>query len=98
MFQVFWTFTVAPEHATAFERVYGPAGPWVALFRTSAGYLGSELFRSTTDPSEYLTIDRWVSRAAYAAAQRGYAEAYARLDAECAAFTVNERRLGTIGD
>lgn len=98
MFQVIWTFTVAPEYVAAFERAYGPSGPWAALFRRSAGYLGTELFRSTAETGQYLTVDRWASRAAYETAQRRHAKAYAQLDAECDALTVAEKSLGVIGE
>jgi quinol monooxygenase YgiN len=98
VFQVIWTFTVAPDYVAAFERAYGPSGPWAALFRWSAGYLGTELFRSTAEPAQYLTVDRWASRAAYETAQRRHAKTYAQLDAECDTLTVTEKLLGLVGE
>jgi len=42
----------------------------------------------------YLTIDRWISRAAYEAFVRAVGPAHAALDRRGDALTVRERRLG----
>ena len=73
-----------------FERVYGPAGDWVALFMLGSGYLGMELRRTDDDPAEYLTIDRWESEDAWQAFRRDNAAAYEALDRRCEPLTVAE--------
>jgi heme-degrading monooxygenase HmoA len=89
-----WEFTVAEEHRAAFELAYGPRGKWVALFRRSPGYLGTELLRDPTTSGRYLTVDRWVSLAAYRAFRADHGDAYAAIDAECEHLTQHERSLG----
>jgi hypothetical protein len=44
----------------------GPCGEWAHLFRRGDGYLGTKLLQRCEDSREYLTLDRWNSRAAYA--------------------------------
>ena len=50
-----------------FECDYGPAGESARLFRRADGYLGTELLRRSDNQGEYLTLDRWESRATYEA-------------------------------
>ena len=61
MFVVVWQFEIAEEKVPAFEAAYGPEGAWAKLFRTSPDYQGTELLRDASNPSSYLTIDRWAS-------------------------------------
>ena len=77
MYAIVWEYEVGPEHAAAFEALYG------------AG-----LYRDTARPMLYLTIDRWLSRAAYEAFARAAGPAYAALDRRGDALTVREHRLG----
>ena len=43
MFTYLWRFDVRAEHIAEFERLYGPDGNWVALFRGGAGYRSTQL-------------------------------------------------------
>jgi len=88
-----WEFDVEPAHAAEFERVYGPQGDWSKLFRLSAGYLSTELWRDVEVAGRYWTLDRWRSAAELDAFRREHAAAYAELDARCARLTRNERRI-----
>lgn len=90
MFTRTWRFRPAPGMEPEFERVYGPAGDWVELFKLGRGYLGTELRRAGDDPTEYLTIDRWESEAAWHAFRRDNAAAYEALDRRCEPLTVHE--------
>ena len=89
-----WEYRVRPGAEEPFERLYGPAGGWVALFRGAAGYVGTELLRDDAGPRRYLTIDRWESRELYAEFRRGSGAAYQTLDREGDALTEHERLLG----
>jgi hypothetical protein len=89
---ILWSYVVDPEHVPAFERAYGPDGPWAALFQKSPDYLGTEFFRDTD--GAYVTIDRWRSTAAYEAFLREHATEYHRIDAACEALTKSERAVG----
>ena len=89
-----WEFTVKAAHVEEFQRLYGPDGPWVVLFRQAAGYVDTLLLRDRTDPHRFLTIDRWKSADAHAAFRAACAAEYAQLDARCEELTVHESALG----
>ena len=92
MYVVIWEYQVRPGETARFERLYGPQGEWVALFRAWPGYRGTELLRD--DGDRYVTIDRWDSREAYENFQQHAASDYARIDALGDALTLDERRIG----
>ena len=94
MFEIVWEYEVRPEKVEAFEALYGPEGDWAYLFSRADGYVETRLLRDTAQPMLYLTIDRWISRAAYEAFVRAVEPAYAALDRRGDALTVRERRLG----
>lgn len=86
---IVWRYRVVPKHRDAFERAYGPRGPWVILFATAVGYRGTDLVRG--EPAgEYLTLDRWESRQQYDAFRSERSVDYERLDAEFEALTESE--------
>ena len=80
MYVVLWRFRPLVGRESEFERAYGPSGEWANLFRLGAGYLGTELLRRSDDSGEYLTLDRWASRAAYEAFRARRGGEYRRLD------------------
>ncbi|HJU89841.1 MAG TPA: antibiotic biosynthesis monooxygenase family protein [Gemmatimonadaceae bacterium] len=90
---VVWAFRVRPGAAAEFERLYGPDGDWVRLFRRSPGYLGTELWRDADVTGRYVTIDRWRSRADCEGFIAGHAQEYAEIDARGARLTDFETRL-----
>ena len=94
MFLRIWKFQVRPGKADEFRTVYGPQGTWAALFRRVAGYLGTDLLQSTTDPNTYFTTDRWESPEAWAAFLRAWGEDYAALDRRCESLTIAETEVG----
>ena len=94
MYEIVWEFEVKPEKVEVFEALYGPEGDWACLFGRADGYVETRLLRDTARPTLYLTIDRWLSRAAYEAFVRAAGPAYAALDRRGDALTVRERRLG----
>jgi heme-degrading monooxygenase HmoA len=65
MYVILRRFRPVEGRESDFERAYGPSGEWALLFGRDDGYLGTELLRRSEDSREYLTLDRWVSRAAY---------------------------------
>jgi heme-degrading monooxygenase HmoA len=78
-----------------FERAYGPSGERALLFRRDAGYLGTELLRHSDDESrEYLTLDRWASRAAYESFRARWSGEYRRLDRRLEELTEEEALVG----
>ena len=93
-FVVMWEFEPRPDAVREFVRAYGPAGEWVALFRRSPDYLGTELLRDANAPSRWVTIDRWTSREAYDRFRAGRAVEYRAIDERCERLTEHEAFVG----
>ena len=91
---VLWRFRARPGCEAEFEAAYGDDGLWSRFFRSDSGYLGSQLLRATD--GRYLTMDRWVSAAAYDAFRATHAARYAELDSACEALTAEETPLGSV--
>jgi quinol monooxygenase YgiN len=91
---ILWEFVVAPGAEVEFRRAYGPGGAWVTLFRRGEGHVETVLLEDRAVPGRFVTLDRWISAAAYAAFRSRFAAEYATLDAQCAAWTQHERPLG----
>jgi len=92
---VIWEYRVKRECEGEFLEIYGPGGAWELVFRESAGYVGTDLWRHPSRELTYLTIDRWQSRAAYETFRRDREEAYRALDRRCDRLTERETRLGS---
>jgi heme-degrading monooxygenase HmoA len=82
MYVILWRFRTVVGQESEFERAYGPSGEWALLFRRDDGYLGTELLRSSENLRDYLTLDRWISRAAYEAFRASWSGEYRRLDSD----------------
>ena len=92
-FAAVWRFEVREERIAEFERHYGRDGSWAQLFRKGRGFIGTELFRSTSENGVYLTIDTWESEDAFHDFKRVHAVDYEALDRECESMTVREHRV-----
>jgi heme-degrading monooxygenase HmoA len=88
-----WEYDVPESSRAEFERAYAADGDWAQLFATSAGFVGTELFTSTTNAGRYLTVDRFTDESAWLAFLSEHSEAYDALDAACAGLTSDEREL-----
>ena len=100
MFTYLWRFDVRAEHIAEFERIYGPDGNWVALFRGGEGYRSTQLLADCENAGRYLTVDSWDSAAAYDAFRAAHALEFAALDEHCERLTASETLIGryeTIG-
>jgi hypothetical protein len=95
MFVVLWEFEVKPGCEERFERVYGPGGDWDSLFHRDPSHAGTFLFRDTTRPCMYLTMDYWLSRTSYEEFLRARTNEYKALDAASGDLTSVDRRLGS---
>ena len=89
-----WEFIVKTEHKMTFEEIYSPRGKWASLLSKANGYIKTELFHDALDSVKYITIDYWKSSVDRGQFMIQYSDAYAKLDSECAAFTINERYIG----
>jgi len=98
MFVVLWEFEVKSGCEQGFERVYGPDGEWVRLFRGDANYQGTRLLRDTARDGIYVTIDLWRSRDAYERFRTAARGSYAAIDATCEGMIASERHVGSYED
>ena len=98
MYRIVWEYDAQPEQREQFEQVYGPDGLWAKFFRNSSDYVGTELFRSVSNPLRFVTLDSWRSRASYESFRKSYAAEYAQLDEWCRRIVAHERTLGVTDD
>ena len=94
MIQLVWEFIVRPDDIREFETHYSSDGTWAELFRKSAGYRGTVLWRDATARCHYLAVDSWESAAAHAEMKTKFYREYEELDRDCMAFTESEKNLG----
>jgi len=94
MIQILWEYRVRPERRAEFESHYGVGGTWARFFRKDPAYHGTLLVRDHAAADRYLTIDSWDTLAAYESFSHRHAGEYRAIDALCAAYTLEERRLG----
>ena len=90
-----WQYEVVEGREAEFERVYAGDGAWARLFARSEGFLGTELFRSLSEPRGYLTVDRFTSADAFRRLLEQYAASYAELDRQAEALTLSEQEIAT---
>ncbi len=95
MYAIIWKFAVKPGVEKEFEDAYGPGGAWVELFRRGHGYRETELLRDAKASGNYLTIDRWDSKAAYESFRSRFEAAYSAIDQRCEGLTESESEVGT---
>ena len=95
MYVILWRFRPLAGRESEFEDAYGPSSEWASLFSKGDGYLGTELLRHSDDPREYLTVDRWDSRAAYETFLDRFDREYRQLDRRLEGLTEEETLLGT---
>jgi heme-degrading monooxygenase HmoA len=81
MFCRVWTYDVPADSIAGFIEAYGSAGDWAKLFARADGFVRTELYRDTDAPTRFVTIDEWVSEAAWRAFADRWGAAYAELDA-----------------
>lgn len=92
MIAIVWRFKPVAGAEAKFEAAYRSDGTWAKLFRLAPGYVKTELMRQ--QDGTYLTIDTWQSLADWDDFNRRHRDAYAELDAACAALTESEARIG----
>ena len=93
-YMIAWEFRAKSWSEGSFEEAYGPHGIWAMFFKQSEGFVATELNRNLNDPGRYLTLDLWVSKAAYDQFRGDHAAEYQAIDAQCEALTEHEVELG----
>jgi heme-degrading monooxygenase HmoA len=88
-----WEYEVPADHVDGFLAAYGAGGDWVQLFKRTAGFIGTELYRSIQTVDRFVTVDRWTDEADWLTFLNGWREAYDALDATLAELGAVERAL-----
>ena len=91
---IIWEFMVRSGMQKQFEVAYGLHGEWVRLFREDSAYIRTELLQDAYEGRRYLTLDFWVSEAAYEAFRESRKDEYKGIDAKCEQMTDTEREVG----
>ena len=91
---IVWEFWTRPGGETEFVEKYGPEGAWARFFRSSDGYIRTELVRDVTEAGRFLTLDYWKSEEEFNKFRKEHSAEYERLDKELESLTEEERRLG----
>jgi heme-degrading monooxygenase HmoA len=95
---IIWKFTVREEHIQEFISAYESNGDWANLFRRAEGYLGTQLLRSTGEPSIFLTIDRWENATCFEVFQDRFRAEYKTLDTQFEGYSSSERKVGVFSE
>jgi len=94
MFAYIWEYFVKEGVEAEFERLYGPDGDWVQLFRKVDGYIATDLYRDIANPGRYVTTDFWRSKEARDRSRQEFAAEFAALDKRGDLLTEQENFLG----
>lgn len=93
MHAIAWRFVVEPQHIEEFRKQYGPNGVREELFRRGDGYIKTELIENPKIPTEFVTIDRWITKAAFDRFVSRYQGEYERLHSQLARLTARQERI-----
>ena len=91
---IVWEFLVRQDREAEFVQKYGPEGVWARFFRSSAGYIRTELVRDVAVEGRLLTLDYWRTEEKFRQFKQQNLAEYERLDKEFEGLTEQETRLG----
>ena len=91
-------FDAQPNRVAVLEGISATHGRWAEFFKQSADYVGTELYKNTSDPNRFVAVDVWRSRVAYEAFRKANAVEYSALDEWCRQLLTHERMLGSTDD
>ena len=94
MIYIVWSFKVRPQSLAEFKHHYGAEGSWVRLYLQAKGYLGTVLLCDSSQENCFLLWDRWDSLPSYEKFRVEHDDDFNKLDRECEAFTLEEKRIG----
>lgn len=91
---IVWEFRTKLEAEAEFVEKYGSIGVWARFFRSSEGYIRTELVKDVAVLRRFLTLDYWRSEEAFNNFHKKNLAEYERLDKELEGLTQQETRLG----
>ena len=93
-----WKFRPPAGREEEFARAYSGEGRWADLFAKAPGYRGTSLLRPVEKGGDWLTIDRWDSRADFEAFNQDLGEDYRTLDDELEGVAGKEEFVGAFDE
>lgn len=94
VFVYIWEYLVKEEYTPQFEKVYGPEGDWVQLFKKSKGHIATDLHQDIANTYRYMTVDTWNSKEDRDSFRTTYSKEFENLDAHCERFMEKEELIG----
>jgi len=91
---IIWEYRVRAGMEKRFEKVYRSDGDWPRLFSQHESYIGTELIHNLKSARTYVTLDFWLSQAAYDEFQEQHSAEYNALDEKCEPMTESELEIG----
>jgi len=88
-------FQARPGLEEEFERIYGPGGDWVRLFKKSQSFLRTELNCDLDTKGRYITVDYFVSQPAFDEFLKQFRAEYDALDHQCERVRAFETPVGS---
>ena len=89
-----WQYQVKSGSEEDFEKMYGPEGDWVQLFRLDSDYSQTMLLKDSSGRRIYQTLDFWNSKESYEGFYNKNEIEISRLDQIGDELTLSERLLG----
>lgn len=94
VFVYIWEYKVKEEYILEFEKVYGPEGDWIKLFKKSKGYIATDLHQDISNTHRFLTVDTWNTKEDRDNFRNRYSKEFELLDEHCESFTEKEKLIG----
>lgn len=93
-FAYIWEYIVIEEFLSEFEKIYGPQGDWVQLFKKAKGYFATELHHDISNTNRFITIDYWNTKEDRDNFRKISSKEFSLLDEHCKRFTEQETFIG----
>jgi len=94
MYVVIWQYKIKSDFRSRFVDLYGPEGEWIAWFKKSPDYLGTDLLQLNDTGDIYITIDRWKSKKLYEEFYNSDRASFGQIDRKGETFTSEEKLIG----
>ena len=94
MFVYIWEYLVKGEFRSEFQKIYGPEGDWVRLFKKASGYVSTDLYQDISDTNRFITVDSWDTKKDRDNFREKFSKEFELLDEHCERFTEEEKFIG----
>ena len=94
IFVYIWEYIVREEYLAEFQKIYGPEGDWVRLFKNAKGYIGTDLHQDISNSTRFISVDCWNTREDRDYFRKEYSREFELLDKHCERFTQSENLIG----